>query len=458
MTQILDPVFEITDEPESLEELLKSVKLLLKYSTKVGHRRKLNNPSTSFDVISLAGEMMTSTTNTNMFTYEIAPVYTLIEGLVLDQMRTMVGWPPSQGDGIFAPGASMANMYAICVARHKFIPSFKNLGMVEQRKDLIVFTTSQCNPSTPRSAAIIGVGLKNVIFVDCNERGQMSVTDLERKIVSSLAAGSLPFFVSATSGSAMLGSFDSLTEIADVCDKYNLWLHVDASHGGGVMFSANHIHLVRGIRRAHSVTWNCHMMMNCTLQCSAILIREKGLLEACNSTCATYLFQQDKHYDVAYDTGDKAIQCGRHNDVYKLWLLWRSKGHTGMSDHVVRLFKMAAVFQEKLKSTPGVCMVLPEMEFVTICFWYVPEKMLKMTLKIPLNMLKFDWLEGNNNNNNYKNINNNDDNDNNNNDWLPTFYKVVINNSATTSRDIDYVINQMKRLADEEVNTLMMMK
>lgn len=40
---------------------------------------------------------------------------------------------------------------------------------------------------------------------------------------------------------------------------------------------------------------------------------------------ADYLFQQDKPYDVSYDTGDKAMQCGRHNDIFKLWLMWRSK-------------------------------------------------------------------------------------------------------------------------------------
>ncbi len=40
---------------------------------------------------------------------------------------------------------------------------------------------------------------------------------------------------------------------------------------------------------------------------------------------ATYLFQQDKHYDIGYDTGDKAMQCGRHVDVFKVWLMWRAK-------------------------------------------------------------------------------------------------------------------------------------
>ena len=51
----------------------------------------------------------------------------------------------------------------------------------------------------------------------------------------------------------------------------------------------------------------------------------QSLLYHCNRMCADYLFQQDKHYDVTYDTGDKVIQCGRHNDIFKFWLLWRAK-------------------------------------------------------------------------------------------------------------------------------------
>lgn len=51
----------------------------------------------------------------------------------------------------------------------------------------------------------------------------------------------------------------------------------------------------------------------------------QGILISCNQMSAEYLFMQDKLYDVQYDTGDKVIQCGRHNDVFKLWLQWRAK-------------------------------------------------------------------------------------------------------------------------------------
>lgn len=48
-------------------------------------------------------------------------------------------------------------------------------------------------------------------------------------------------------------------------------------------------------------------------------------MQSANALCADYLYQTDKFYDVTYDTGDRSIQCGRHNDVFKLWLMWRSK-------------------------------------------------------------------------------------------------------------------------------------
>ena len=52
-------------------------------------------------------------------------------------------------------------------------------------------------------------------------------SDLEQKIKSTISAGGRPFFVSATAGTTVLGAFDPLNDIADVCEKYKLWFHVD---------------------------------------------------------------------------------------------------------------------------------------------------------------------------------------------------------------------------------------
>ena len=64
-------------------------------------------------------------------------------------------------------------------------------------------------------------------------------------------------------------------------------------------------------------------------------------MKECHSANATYLFQQDKHYDTSYDTGDMSIQCGRKIDVLKLWLLWKARGDSGMEAAIDSLFSLS---------------------------------------------------------------------------------------------------------------------
>lgn len=64
----------------------------------------------------------------------------------------------------------------------------------------------------------------------------------------------------------------------------------------------------------------------------------QGLLQRCHGVGASYLFQQDKFYDVSLDTGDKSPQCGRHADGLKLWILWKAIGTRGLGWRVERAF------------------------------------------------------------------------------------------------------------------------
>lgn len=50
-------------------------------------------------------------------------------------------------------------------------------------------------------------------------------------------------------GTTVLGAYDPINKIADMCDKYNLWLHVDGAWGGAVMFSKQYRYLIDGIER-----------------------------------------------------------------------------------------------------------------------------------------------------------------------------------------------------------------
>uniref|UniRef100_A0A803XQG7 Glutamate decarboxylase 1 n=1 Tax=Meleagris gallopavo TaxID=9103 RepID=A0A803XQG7_MELGA len=243
------------------------------------------------------------------------------------------------------------------------------------------------------------------------------------------------------------GAFDPIQEIADICEKYNLWLHVDAAWGGGLLMSRKHRHKLNGIERANSVTWNPHKMMGVLLQCSAILVREKGILQGCNQMCAGYLFQQDKQYDVSYDTGDKAIQCGRHVDIFKFWLMWKAKGTVGFENQINKCLELAEYLYTKIKNREEFEMVFEgEPEHTNVCFWYIPpslrgmpdcderrEKLHRVAPKIKALMMESGTtMVG----------------------YQPqgdkvNFFRMVISNPAATKSDIDFLIEEIERLGQE---------
>merc|ERR1712061_828834 len=202
----------------------------------------------------------------------------------------------------------------------------------------MMYTSQHHHYSIKGGASAIGLGLDNCVQVACDERGKMIPAELEKLVIKHKEEGHLPFFVNCTTGTTVYGAYDPISEIADICENHGIWLHIDAAWGGGLLMSKTHRQArFSGVERANSLTWNPHKLMGTLLQCSTFHLKEKDILADCNTMAARYLFRQDKHYDVSYDTGDKVIQCGRHNDIFKFWLMWRAKGKQGMGAQMDRM-------------------------------------------------------------------------------------------------------------------------
>nr|CAD7420060.1 unnamed protein product [Timema poppensis] len=77
--------------------------------------------------------------------------------------------------------------------------------------------------------------------------------ELERLVLERKSRGHIPFFVNATSGTTVLGAFDPLEPIADICQKYRMWLHVDVS---GSRRWGGKIELLFLLKAASVVEWS----------------------------------------------------------------------------------------------------------------------------------------------------------------------------------------------------------
>ncbi|XP_030623271.1 cysteine sulfinic acid decarboxylase isoform X2 [Chanos chanos] len=434
---------ELREHGESHKQLLQRVRDVAKYSVKTNHPRFFNQLFAGVDYHALTGRLLTETLNTSQYTYEVAPVFVLMEDVVLQKLRSLLGW--NEGDGIFCPGGSISNMCAMNVARYWAFPQVKTQGLWALPR-LAIFTSQESHYSTKKAAAFLGIGIDNIYHVKVNESGCMIPEDLEAKIVLAKSQGAVPFYVNATSGTTVQGAFDPLERIADISERNGMWMHVDAAWGGSVLLSQKHRHLVSGIERANSVTWNPHKMMMAGLQCSVFLLRDTtNLLMRCHCANATYLFQQDKFYDISLDTGDKSIQCGRKVDCLKLWLMWKAEGSQGLAERVEKAFAHTSALVEEMKKREGFQLV-SEPQFVNVCFWYIPpslrgkennadyqDRLAKVAPTIKERMVKqgtmmlgYQPLEGRVN-----------------------FFRMVILNPQLTKRDMIFFLDEIERLGKD---------
>eukprot|EP00927_Polykrikos_kofoidii_P028455 TRINITY_DN24839_c0_g2_i1.p1 TRINITY_DN24839_c0_g2~~TRINITY_DN24839_c0_g2_i1.p1 ORF type:complete len:556 (+),score=66.27 TRINITY_DN24839_c0_g2_i1:46-1668(+) len=360
---------------ESPEALEKAVDLVLEYSVRSGHPLFFNQLYARAHPAGIAADWVSAATNSNCHTYEVGPVYTVIENVTLAKIASVVGGEYAKGhDGLFVPGGSIANLYGMHVAHIRADPEVSTRGAAGGPR-VVAFTSDQSHYSYLKSARLTGIGSDNLVSVESDCQGRMRPDALEAAILRTKADGGLPFFVGATAGTTVLGSYDPLDPIADICQRHGIWLHVDGCWGGSVVFSPKHRHLVQGLDRVDSFAWNPHKMMGAPLQCALVLTKHADILAKSNGTNAAYLFQPDK-LNRSFDTGDKTIQCGRRTDMFKLWLMWKTMGDVGFAKTVDRCFEVAAYMAAKMRGdSTGAWQLVYEPSCSNVCFWYVPKQL-----------------------------------------------------------------------------------
>lgn len=94
--------------------------------------------------------------------------------------------------------------------------------------------------------------------------------------ISGACCTQVPFFVGTTAGTTVLGAFDPFDQIAAICKKHRVWMHVDGCWGAAALLSPEHRHLMKGCELSDSLAWNPHKLMGLPLQCSAFLTTHKG--------------------------------------------------------------------------------------------------------------------------------------------------------------------------------------
>ncbi|HEV7503009.1 MAG TPA: pyridoxal-dependent decarboxylase, partial [Vicinamibacteria bacterium] len=179
----------------------------------------------------ILGEMLAAAFNANAMLWKTAPAATELEIVVLDWLRQMTGLPAGLF-GVIQDTASTATLVGLAAAREA-VPGLdvRRRGLVGQAR-LRHYASEQAHSSVEKAGLVLGVGQDGFRTIPCDDAFRMRPDALAAAIAEDRAAGLTPFAVTATVGTTSTTSVDPVSEIADICAREGLWLHVDAAYAG----------------------------------------------------------------------------------------------------------------------------------------------------------------------------------------------------------------------------------
>ncbi|KAF2011712.1 glutamate decarboxylase-like protein 1 [Aaosphaeria arxii CBS 175.79] len=353
------------------EELISLVEKVLQYSVNTWDQGFMDKLYASTDAVGLVAELLLATLNTNAHVYQVSPVLTLVEKHTTKYLANLFGLDSEHSGGISQPGGSASNSTAMVIARNTLYPETKTDGLGGRR--FTIFTSEHGHYSLEKAAQIIGLGSKNVISVPVDASGRLIPTELERLVKESKSRGETPFFINATAGTTVHGSFDPFEAISPIAKAHNLWLHIDGSWGGSVVFNPTYrASRLAGSHLADSITINPHKMLGAPVTCSFLLGRDLRQFWSAMTLPAGYLFHNSPSASVndIYDLADLTPHCGRRADSLKFFLALSYHGAQHFSDLVATGYQNAEYLLALLDDHPDFLTISPDpVPCHQVCFY-----------------------------------------------------------------------------------------
>ncbi len=267
-------------------------------------------------------DAMGSVTNQPMAVFEMGPWATAVERALVSALGEQLGFAKDSFAGFITHGGSLANYTALLTARNVALSDAWEQGVRTDDRAPMILTQADAHYSIARAAGMLGLGTQNVVKVALDDRRRMDPSALRRELERARAAGRKVIAVAASCCTTPIGAFDPLPAIADLCEEFGVWLHVDAAHGGAACFSPKWRHLLDGIERADSVIWDAHKMLFVPALCAFVFYRNRNHRFEAFRQDAPYLFDPEDPGAAEYDVGLQTVECTKRAAGFGLWGVW----------------------------------------------------------------------------------------------------------------------------------------
>lgn len=366
---------DINEEGKSLDYVLEELKeLYLNDCIHFHHPKYIAHLNCPILTPTLVAEAFISSLNSSMDTWDQSAGGTFIELKLIDWTLDLLHYPKN-GDGIFTSGGTQSNMMGLLLARDHYIKTNYNIdpkmeGLPQEASKFKILCSEVSHFSLKKNLSLLGLGQNAVVPVAVDKNFKMSIPDLKAKIEQLKQKGNLPIAIVATAGTTDFGSIDPLTEIAHIAKEHNMWFHVDAAYGGGLLISDFHKEKLKGIELSDSTTIDYHKTFYQPVSSSGFFMRDKSFVDYIKYH-ADYLNSKEQEEEGIPNMVKKSIQTTRRFDALKLWFTLRIIGVKGLSSYLetaIENAKFTAAYLRNRKDFE----IIHNPEISAVVFRYTP--------------------------------------------------------------------------------------
>ena len=324
------------------------------------------NSNNSFP--SILAEMLINTMSAQCMSWQTSPAAAELEERVMEWTAQLLGLP-DHFTGVIQDTASTATVCSLLSAREKFSDYEINNNGFYGRKKFLVYCSSEAHSSIEKAVKVIGLGKDLLRKIPVDNDYAMIPSELEKAVKRDMEAGYAPLAVVAAFGTTGSTAIDPLEPIGKICQKYDLWLHVDAAYAGTALNVPEKRKLIKGIEMADTFVFNPHKWMFTNFDCSAYFVKSKEALVRSLEILPEYL--KTREGDRVNNYRDWGLQLGRRFRALKLWFVIRSFGVNGIREKIENHLQWAQDFAKYIDDSDDFELLAP-VPFGTICFRFKP--------------------------------------------------------------------------------------
>jgi glutamate/tyrosine decarboxylase-like PLP-dependent enzyme len=290
---------------------------------------------------SALGDFLAAAANKYAGFASAAPGAVRLENATAAWLARVIGFPDGAA-GTLTSGGSLANLTAIVAAREAR----------DAEGGGAVYLTRFAHHCIDKALHIAGraAAPRRLIATDAAHR--MDSAALAEALERDRAEGVRPWLVVASAGTVDTGAVDPLAEIADLCARHGVWLHVDGAYGGLFMLCEEGRAVLAGIERADTVALDPHKTLFLPYGTGAVVARDGRVLLDAFSASADYIRPLGET-GAGPSPADLSPELTRHFRALRLWLPLQIAGIAAFRAAQSEKIKLARYFQLRLSQMPG---------------------------------------------------------------------------------------------------------